>query len=160
MQCVRNEVLLPTCTRRKNLSWDTSRNDKNLNTSRASSSLSAAYPLIYTVSQPPAPSSLPENNANAPSAHSSPGFRCTGTISARITPFSSQFFLDFVDNHGKRIETPTGVIASDGPVGSSDRFAMKPMGITCIRTWCKSSKSRYTYSILPECTRFVHAESW
>jgi len=64
-----------------------------------------------------------------PNTHLSQVFRCTKTIQARITPFVSMFFLDFVDNLGKRIEQRTHLDVFDGVEGDGFFYGlMKPFG--------------------------------
>jgi hypothetical protein len=55
-------------------------------------------------------------------------FQCTSRIRARITPFTSLYILDFVDNNGSRIEKPTGLVVFDGGELDPNRYVMKPSG--------------------------------
>ena len=45
-------------------------------------------------------------------------------VSARITPYTSLYILDFVDDNGRRIEEATGLDVLDGRNGCK----MNPMG--------------------------------
>jgi hypothetical protein len=55
-------------------------------------------------------------------------FQCTSRIRARITPFTSLYILDFVDNNGSRIEGRTSLVVFDGRESELDYNKMEPVG--------------------------------
>jgi hypothetical protein len=53
---------------------------------------------------------------------------CTNRTQARVTPFTSLYILDFVDNNGTRIEARTGLVVFDGQEGDPDYHQIEPVG--------------------------------
>src|SRR6267378_4302920 len=72
--------------------------------------------------------SLTQLQAEMPNTHLSSIFQCTKHIRARITPFTSMYFLDFVDNSGVRIDEHTDLDIFDGEKGDEGYHQMKPLG--------------------------------
>ena len=76
----------------------------------------------------PAHHSLAQLQAETLNTHLSSIFQCTEHIRARITPFTSMYFLDFVDNSGVRIDKRTDLDIFDGEKGDEGYHQMKPLG--------------------------------